>query len=86
MRRAEETDGPDGGLINWPDSSRLSAFSKAERLHNGHLGNKREVAVVGWFKQESMYGLSAKTSGRCREVGDLWRGGRQWRFECHHNC
>ena len=45
-------------------------------------GRCREVAVVGWFKQESTYGLSAKTSGRCREVGDLWRGGCQWRFEC----
>ena len=46
MRRAEETDGPDGGLINWPDSSGLSAFSKVEPLHNGHLRDKREVAVV----------------------------------------
>ena len=43
MRTAEETG---GGLINWPDSSRLSAFGKVEPLRNGHLGNKREVAVV----------------------------------------
>ena len=27
-----------------------------------------EVAVVQRFKQESMYGLSAKKNGRCREV------------------
>ena len=110
MRRAEETD---GGLINWPDSSGLSAFGKVLNLsatatwRTKESGRCREVAVVGWFKQESMYGLSAKTSGRCREVtvvgwfkqesmyglsakksgrcrevGDLWRGGCQWRFEC----
>ena len=28
----------------------------------------KKVAVVERFKQESMYALSAKKSGRCREV------------------
>ena len=28
------------------------------------------MAFVEGFKQESMYGLSAKKSGRCREVAD----------------
>ena len=28
----------------------------------------KRVAVVERFKQESMHGLSAKKSGRCREV------------------
>ena len=31
------------------------------------MGQKK-VAIVERFKQESMYGLSAKKSGRCREV------------------
>ena len=33
----------------------------------GTLGQKK-VTVVGMFKQESVYGLTAKKSSRCREV------------------
>ena len=37
-------------------------------LKNGKMGLEK-VAVVERFKEESMKGLSAKISGRCREVG-----------------
>ena len=49
---------------------------------NSHLrGQKKAVVVERVSKQESMYGLSAKKRGHCREEaaverGPLWRGGR----------
>ena len=33
-----------------------------------NLSTTATFAIVEWFKQESMYGLFAKKSGRCREV------------------
>ena len=33
-----------------------------------NLSATANFAIVEWFKQESMYGMSAKNSGRCREV------------------
>ena len=42
--------------------------STVEPLHNGHFGDRKKVKVVERFKQESVYGLSAKKSGCCREV------------------
>ena len=41
-----------------------------EPLHNMQppWGQKTVLAIVERFKQESMYGLPAKKSGRCREV------------------
>ena len=38
---------------------------------------RREVTVIDGFKQESMYGMSAKKRSRCREVADV--GGVQTR-------
>ena len=55
-------------------SQAFTYSTTVETLHNGHLGDRKKVAVVERFKQESMYGLSAKKIGRCREVavsGDL---------------
>ena len=51
----------------------FSYIFTAEPLYNGHLGidesgRCREVAVVVSYKQESMYALSSKKSGRCGEV------------------
>ena len=43
-------------------------LSKAATLGTEESFHCREVAVVDRLKQESMYGLSAKKSGRCREV------------------
>ena len=34
--------------------------STVEPPHNGHLGDRKKVKVVERFKQESVYGLSAK--------------------------
>ena len=42
--------------------------STVEPLHNGHLGSRQKVKIVERFKQDSMYGLSTKKSGCCREV------------------
>ena len=36
-------------------------------------GRCREVAIIGRFKLESKYGLSAKNSGRWREVATMER-------------
>ena len=33
--------------------------------------DRREVTVIDGFKQESMYGMSAKKRSRCREVADV---------------
>ena len=41
---------------------------KSATLGTGQSGHSREVAVVVCFKKDSMYGLSAKKGGRCREV------------------
>ena len=37
-------------------------------MYPATLGQKK-MAVVERFKRESMYGLSAKRSGRCKEPG-----------------
>ena len=42
--------------------------STVEPLHNGHLGSRQKVKIVERFKQDSMYGLSTKKTGCCREV------------------
>ena len=46
---------------------------------------RREVAVVKRFKKESMYGLSAKKSGRCGEVAVNNGGVRQYNFKMVSN-
>ena len=40
------------------------------------IGQCREVAIVERFKQESMYGWSAKKSGWCKEVAVINGWGR----------
>ena len=49
-------------------------FSTRCTLGTEQLGRCRKVAVIERFKQESMYGLSAKNCGRCREVA--YSGGK----------
>ena len=40
-------------------------------MYPATLGQKK-MAVVERFKRESMYGLSAKKSGCCKEPGKRW--------------
>ena len=46
----------------WLNLSKTATFRR-EESHRC-----REMAIVETYKQESMYGLSAKKSGHCREV------------------
>ena len=41
--------------------------STVEPFDNGHLGERQKVKLVERFKQESVYGLSTKKTGCCRE-------------------
>ena len=49
----------------WPIQLSLSTTAT---LGTEESGRCREVAAVERFKQESMYGMSAKQSGPCRKV------------------
>ena len=54
--------------------------TSAQRPPRGH----KKMAVVERFKQESMYDLSAKKSGCCREVAVI-RGSTVTKLKLNHN-
>ena len=58
----------------------IHSQTSAQRPRRGH----KKMAVVERFKQESMYDLSAKKSGCCREVAVI-RGSTVTKLKLNHN-
>ena len=68
------------GRVGYSPTNNLVGFffsiynSTVEPPHNGHLGDRKKVKVVERFKQESVYGLSAKKVA----VVERWPGSMPW--------
>ena len=55
----------------------MEAVMKNNMIKPHTIRQCREVAIVESFRQESMYGQSAKKSGCCEQVAILDRGGHK---------